>query len=166
MHGNARLTHWGRQELVDRVLKGTPIAHVAIEMNVSRPTADKWVRRHAADPDGEWWLDRSSRPHTCPHQTPALVEARIVQLRTTKKLGPARIAGQLGMRGAAPAATPLTQAYPAFAADAQVWVRHALSLIEGDKLQLRYTTIDNAPKGREVHWNSAWAWAIAWRWAT
>ena len=97
MHGNARLTHWGRQELVDRVLKGTPIAHVAIEMNVSRPTADKWVRRHAADPDGEWWLDRSSRPHTCPHQTPALVESRIVQLRTTKKLGPARIAGQLGM---------------------------------------------------------------------
>ena len=97
MHGNARLTHWGRQELVRRVLNGTPVSHVAIEMNVSRPTADKWVGRHAEDPDGEWWLDRSSRPHHCPHQTPERVEAKIIKLRTTKKLGPARIAGQLGM---------------------------------------------------------------------
>src|SRR3954468_19176696 len=69
--------------------------------------------------------------------------------------------GKLGLRGAPVATTPLKQAYPAFAADAQVWVQHALSLLEGDKLQLRYTTIDNAPYGREVHWNSAWAWTIA-----
>src|SRR3954468_7505010 len=69
--------------------------------------------------------------------------------------------GKLGLRGAPVATTPLKQAYPAFAADAQVWVEHALSLLEGDKLQLRYTTIDNAPYGREVHWNSAWAWCIA-----
>ncbi|WP_414663834.1 tetratricopeptide repeat protein [Horticoccus sp. 23ND18S-11] len=71
------------------------------------------------------------------------------------------VVGQLGSRGGAPASAPLMQAYPAFAADAQVWVRHALTLIEGDQIQLRYTTIDNAPAGREVHWNSAWAWAIA-----
>jgi tetratricopeptide (TPR) repeat protein len=57
--------------------------------------------------------------------------------------------------------TPLRESYPAFAADAQVWVRHALSLVEGNNLRLRHTTIDNAPLGREVHWNSAWAWAIA-----
>lgn len=97
MHGNARLTHWGRRELVRRVHAGTPIAHVAIEMNVSRPTAGKWVGRHAENPDGEWWVDASSRPHTCPHQTPAKVEAKIIKLRQTKKLGPARIAGQVGM---------------------------------------------------------------------
>ncbi len=71
------------------------------------------------------------------------------------------IVGQLGLRGAPVAATPLQQAYPSFAADAEVWVRHALALLEGDSLQLRYTSIDNAPAGREVHWNSAWAWAIA-----
>lgn len=67
----------------------------------------------------------------------------------------------LGLRGAPEAATPLKQTYPAFAADAQVWVRHALALLEGDGVRLRYTEIDNAPQGREVHWNSAWAWTIA-----
>lgn len=66
-----------------------------------------------------------------------------------------------GLRGEAQAATPLAQTYPEFAADAQTWVRHALSLAEGDSLRLRHTTIDNAPEGREVHWNSGWAWAIA-----
>jgi hypothetical protein len=70
-------------------------------------------------------------------------------------------AGQLGLRGASAASTPLQQIYPGFAADAQMWVQHALALTEDDKLQLRHTNIDNAPKGREVHWNSAWAWCIA-----
>lgn len=68
---------------------------------------------------------------------------------------------KLGLRGAPEASTPLKATYPSFAADAQVWVRHALSLLEGDSIRLRYTTIDNAPHGREVHWNSAWAWTIA-----
>jgi len=67
----------------------------------------------------------------------------------------------LGLRGEAQATTPLTQTYPEFAADAQTWVRHALTLAEGDGLRLRHTDIDNAPDGREVHWNSGWAWAIA-----
>jgi tetratricopeptide (TPR) repeat protein len=71
------------------------------------------------------------------------------------------IAGHLGLRGAASVNTPLQQLYPTFAADGQVWTRHAISLLEGDSLRLRYTTIDNAPDGREVHWNSAWAWTIA-----
>jgi len=67
----------------------------------------------------------------------------------------------LGLRGAPEAATPLQQTFPAFAADAQVWVRHALALLEGEGPRLRYTSIDNAPDGREVHWNTAWAWTIA-----
>jgi tetratricopeptide (TPR) repeat protein len=71
------------------------------------------------------------------------------------------LATGFGLRGAPGYRTPFGQAYPAFAADAQVWVRHAVNLVEGDDLQLRHTTIDNAPNGREVHWNSAWAWTIA-----
>ena len=71
------------------------------------------------------------------------------------------VVGQVGTRGAPTVNTPMRQMYPAFAADAQTWVRHALSLIEGNDLRLRHTTIDNAPDGREVHWNSAWAWSIA-----
>ena len=69
--------------------------------------------------------------------------------------------GRLGLRGQAQAATPLRQMYPEFASDAQTWVRHALSLIEGDNVRLRHTDNDNAPAGRDVHWNSAWAWTIA-----
>lgn len=72
-------------------------------------------------------------------------------------------ANGLGLRGQPEATTPLKAAFPAFAADGQTWVRHAISLVEQEptRLQLRYTTIDNAPEGREVHWNSAWAWTIA-----
>lgn len=70
------------------------------------------------------------------------------------------IAGELGQRPEGRSPTPLTLAYPGFAADAQTWVRHALALSEGDDLRLRFTRIDNAPHGREVHWNSGWAWAL------
>lgn len=97
MHANARLTHWGRQELVRRICAGTPIAHVAEAMHVSRATASKWWHRHLEDPTGPWWLDRSSRPRRCPTQTSTLVEDRIVRLRRRHKLGPARIAGRLEM---------------------------------------------------------------------
>jgi tetratricopeptide (TPR) repeat protein len=71
------------------------------------------------------------------------------------------IAGQLALRGAPSANTPMKQAYPSFAADAQMWTRHALAVIEGDSARVRFTKIDNAPDGREVHWNSAWVITIA-----
>jgi transposase InsO family protein len=65
-------------------------------MGVSRKTADKWWRRWLAE--GETALeDRSSRPHRCPHQTPARVEERIVRLRQRRKLGPARISSIVGI---------------------------------------------------------------------
>ena len=95
MHGNARLTHRGRRELVERIQAGTPVATVARQMNVSRDTAYKWWRRYLADPDGCWWLDRSSRPHGSPTRTRRKVERKILGLRRNKKLGPARIAGRL-----------------------------------------------------------------------
>ena len=95
MHANARLSQWGRQELVRRVAAGTPAATVARQMNVSRDTVYKWWRRAQADPAGQWWLDRSSRPHRCPARTRRKVERRILGLRRNKRLGPARIAGRL-----------------------------------------------------------------------
>jgi len=97
LHRNARLTHWGRQELVRRVEAGTPPATVAVQMNVSRDTVYKWCRRAAAEPEGQWWLDRSSRPHRSPTQTRRKLERKILGLRRNKKLGPARIAGRLEM---------------------------------------------------------------------
>ena len=74
-----------------------PIAHVAPMMNVSRPTATKWWTRYKADPDGEWWQDRSSRPRHCSRQTEPSIEAAIIELRRAEKLGPARIAPRFGM---------------------------------------------------------------------
>jgi transposase InsO family protein len=92
MHGNARLTRWGRRELVRRIEDGATVAAAAASMNVSRQCAHKWWRRWCEE--GEAGLeDRSSRPRSCPHQTPARIERRIVALRRSRKLGPARLAG-------------------------------------------------------------------------
>jgi len=96
VHGNARLTPVGRLTLVMRIESGRPVAHVAAEMGISRPTAYKWWRRW--QDEGEAGLvDRSSRPRSCPHRTSPEMEAQIAELRTTLKRGPARIGGQLGV---------------------------------------------------------------------
>lgn len=57
----------------------------------------------------------------------------------------------------APVETPLRRVPQALAPDGQVWVRHALALAESGEWRLRSTNIDNAPDGRPVYWNSAWA---------
>ena len=74
---------------------GTPAATVARQMNVSRDTVYKWWRRAQADPHGQWWADRSSRPHRSPTRTRRKIERQVLSLRRNKKLGPARIAGRL-----------------------------------------------------------------------
>jgi transposase InsO family protein len=65
-------------------------------MNISRQCAHKWWRRFR-DEGTAGLEDRSSRPESCPHQTPARVERRIVALRQSRKLGPARLAGIVGV---------------------------------------------------------------------
>jgi len=96
MHGNARLTRWGRRELVRRIEGGMTVASAAASMNVSRQCAHKWWRRW--QDEGVTGLeDRSSRPLRCPHQTPPKLERRIVALRRSRKLGPARLAGVVGV---------------------------------------------------------------------
>ncbi|MFH8701145.1 leucine zipper domain-containing protein, partial [Streptomyces chartreusis] len=95
-HRNARLTVHGRRLLIDRVRSGRPVAHVAAEMGISRPTAHKWIRRWRSE--GESGLvDRSSRPRTTPHRTTAATEARVCRLRQSRKLGPARLGPILGL---------------------------------------------------------------------
>jgi transposase InsO family protein len=42
-------------------------------------------------------VDRSSRPHRCPHRTPTRIERRIIKVRVTRRWGPARIAYLLGL---------------------------------------------------------------------
>ena len=92
MHANAPLTPEGRLRMCRRIESGYTIAATAEAMNVSRQVASKWWNRYLEE--GEAGLeDRSSRPHSCPRQTPARVERRIVALRQSRKLGPARLAG-------------------------------------------------------------------------
>ncbi|MEW2437184.1 IS481 family transposase [Streptomyces caniferus] len=99
-HRNARLTVHGRRLLVERVRSGRPIAHVAAEMGISRPTAHTRLRRWRTQ--GEAGLhDRPSRPHTTPHRTPLAVEDQVCRLRQDRKLGPARIAPILGLPASA-----------------------------------------------------------------
>jgi transposase InsO family protein len=96
LQGNARLTPVGRLTMVMRIESGRPVAHVAAEMGISRPTAYKWWRRWQTE--GLAGLaDRSSRPRSCPHQTPSALEDDIAELRRTLKLGPARIGARLGV---------------------------------------------------------------------
>jgi transposase InsO family protein len=83
--------------MVLRIESGRPVAHVAAEMGISRPTAYKWWNRWAEGGSLEALTDRSSRPRSCPHQTPPEVEAQIAELRQLLKLGPARIGGRLGV---------------------------------------------------------------------
>lgn len=90
------MTPRGRRILVERVLSGSPISHVAKSMGVSRHCASRWVARYRAE--GEAGLeDRSSRPHHCPRRTPADLEARIVALRRERRVGPGLLSGELGV---------------------------------------------------------------------
>ena len=96
MHGNAPLTPEGRLRLVGRIEDGWSVAAAAESMNISRQCAHKWWSRYREDGiDG--LRDRSSRPLSCPHRTPARVERRIVALRQSRRLGPARLAGIIGV---------------------------------------------------------------------
>jgi transposase InsO family protein len=96
VHRNAPLTPEGRLRLCHRILDGWTVAAAAESMNISRQCAHKWWRRYQAE-GVAGLVDRSSRPHHCPHQTPARVERRIVALRRSRKLGPARLGGIVGV---------------------------------------------------------------------
>jgi transposase InsO family protein len=94
VHGNARLTIHTRRLLIERIMAGRPVAHVAAEMGISRATAYKWWRRWRVEGERGLW-DRSSRPHRSPTRLPRQLERRIEALRRSRKLGPARIGGIL-----------------------------------------------------------------------
>jgi transposase InsO family protein len=96
VHRNAPLTPEGRLRLCQRIESGWTVAAAAESMNISRQCAHKWWSRYRAEGTAGL-VDRSSRPHSCPHQTPARVERRIVALRQSRKLGPARLAGIVGV---------------------------------------------------------------------
>lgn len=96
-HANAVLTPRTRLRLARLIIdSGYSVAAAAKMFMVSPVTARKWAARYRSE--GEAGMqDRSSRPHRIPHKTPEPVKKRIVTLRWRLRLGPAQIAGRLGL---------------------------------------------------------------------
>ncbi len=91
-HRTARLSVFSRQVLVTRVtVEGWPAAEVARQLQVSRSTAYKWVKRYRAE--GEAGLaDRSSAPRRRPRALSAEAIAVILDARRYRRYGPHRLA--------------------------------------------------------------------------
>jgi transposase InsO family protein len=95
-HANARLTSTGRLILCQRIAAGRPVAHVAAEMGISRTCAYRWWDRWQAEGTAGL-IDRPSCAHHHPRRIPAQIEAQVLALRRSRKLGPARIAPLVGL---------------------------------------------------------------------
>lgn len=96
-HANAPLTERGRLRLAVCVVDdGWPLRRAAERFQVSPTTAARWAGRYRAHgPAG--MVDRSSRPRHMPGRTPRPAERKVLHLRSSRRLGPAAIAGRLGM---------------------------------------------------------------------
>lgn len=84
LHKHARLTPRGRALLVQRMLNGLRVEEAAQAAGVSVRTAYKWLKRFREE--GEIGLmDRSSRPHSCPHATAIALVEQLIELRRSRK---------------------------------------------------------------------------------
>jgi transposase InsO family protein len=66
--------------VMDVIRDGLRVIEVAERYGVSRQTVHGWLGRYRTG-GLEALADRSHRPHRCPHQLPATVEARLCELR-------------------------------------------------------------------------------------
>jgi len=74
---------------------GATVTDVAARHGVDRRTLHRWLVRYATEGMGAL-ADRSSKPDRCPHQLPAVIEARIISMRTTHpSWGPRTILSKL-----------------------------------------------------------------------
>jgi transposase-like protein len=88
--------------VLDVLEEGASVTEVARRHGVARQTVHEWLARYAAGGLGGP-ADRSSRPASCPHQMPAVVEARIVGMRRDHPgRGPSRIRFELERAGVVP----------------------------------------------------------------
>lgn len=96
-HRNAPLTETGRLRLARCVVEdGWPVRRAAERFQVSHTTAARWASRYRRY-GAAGMADRSSRPHHSPGRLPERTERRIIGLRVSQRLGPARIAFRLGL---------------------------------------------------------------------
>jgi transposase InsO family protein len=96
-HANAALTPRARLRMARLIVEdGWKPSEAAKMFMVSAPTARKWAARFRAE-GVAGMQDRSSRPRSCPHKTPAAVVRQIVRLRWRHRLGPVQVGGRLGI---------------------------------------------------------------------
>ena len=96
-HANAKFTPAGRLMPARCVVDdGWPLRRAAERFQTSVSTARRWANRYRAR-GRAGMVDASSRPDRRPRRTPTRRERRVVKLRCTRRWGPARIAGHLGM---------------------------------------------------------------------
>jgi transposase InsO family protein len=103
-HANAPLSPLGRLRLAEFHVDGQATLRLTAErFRVSTTTVKRWTARYRAVlaagrvPRTADMVDRSSRPHRCPSRTRPRVERKIKHLRQSKRLGPAQIAGRVGV---------------------------------------------------------------------
>ena len=96
-HRNAPLTETGRLRLARCIVKdGWPLRRAAERFQVSVTCAQRWARRYRELGEAGM-VDRPSRPVHSPRRLPQRRERRIINLRVTRRWGPARIAAHLRM---------------------------------------------------------------------
>jgi transposase len=90
------------QAVLAVISDGLSISQVASKVGVSRQTLHSWLARYEAE-GLEGLVDRSHWPARCPHQMPADVEARLVELRRSRPYwGPRRLVFELAKRRVTP----------------------------------------------------------------
>ena len=102
-HLRGRLGPAGRAEIARVQLdEGLSEREAAASLSVAPGTARRWKKRRLeATPaelaSGEWTRDRSSRPHSCPRQTPLEVERRVCEARERTGWGPRLLVAETGV---------------------------------------------------------------------
>jgi transposase InsO family protein len=121
--------------------EGVPVTVVARRYGVARQTVHEWLHRYANDGGLGGLADRSSKPDSCPHQMPAVIEARIVAVRREHPAwGPSRICWQLEQEGAEP--------LPGRSSVYRALLRHGL--VEGKKRKRRREDYRRWERGRAM----------------
>ncbi len=88
-----------RLKAVHEVLDGATVTDVAVRFGVARQTVHRWLKAYGSD-GMSGLVDKSSKPDGCPHQMPAVMEARIVEMRREHPgRGPQRILHELERAG-------------------------------------------------------------------
>jgi transposase InsO family protein len=102
-HLRAKLGPAGRVELARLQLdEGSTERAAAAALSVASGTARRWKLRRLAATEAElasgaWALGRSSRPRSCPRQTPADVERRVCDARERTGWGPRLLVAETGV---------------------------------------------------------------------